>query len=53
VKTLRGRGNDLVYGKNDRNIWIIRSQAPKSAMLGYGEGSETRWFSVINEGIAA
>jgi hypothetical protein len=21
-------------------------------MLGYGEGSETRWFSVINEGVA-
>jgi hypothetical protein len=23
--------------------WVIRSQAPKSVMRGYGEGSETRW----------
>jgi hypothetical protein len=52
TKELCGRGNDLVYGKNDKNKWIIRSQASKSVMLGYGEGSETRWFSVINEGVA-
>ena len=52
AKALCGRGNDLVYGKNDRDIWIIRSQAPKSAMQGYGEGSETRWFSVINDEVA-
>jgi len=48
MKIYPGQGNDLVYGKNYRNIWIIRSQAPKSAKQGYGEGSETRWFSVIN-----
>ena len=52
MKATRGRGNDLVYVKNDRNIWIIRSQAPKSVMQGYGEGSETRWFSVINDEVA-
>jgi hypothetical protein len=23
--------------------WAIRSQAPKSVMIGYGEGSETKW----------
>ena len=47
-----GQGNDLAYGKIVEDIWIIRSQAPKSAMQGYGEGSETRWFSVINDGVA-
>jgi len=23
--------------------WAIRSQAPKSALIGYVEGSETKW----------
>ena len=41
-----------MYGKNDRDIWIIRSQAPNPVMQGHGEGSETRWFSVINEEVA-
>lgn len=52
MKTYSGWGNDLMYGKNNRYIWIIRNQAPKSVMRGHGEGSETRWFSVINEGVA-
>ena len=47
-----GQGNDLAYGKIVKDIWIIRSQAPKSVMQGYGKGSETRWFSVIDEGVA-
>lgn len=25
------------------DTWAIRSQAPKSVMIGYGEGSETKW----------
>ncbi len=47
-----GQGNDLAYGKIVEDMWIIRSQAPKSVMQGHGEGSETRWFSVINDGVA-
>ena len=31
LKDVSGQGNDLVYGKNDRN-WTIRSQAPKSGI---------------------
>ena len=52
VKATDGQVNSLVYGKNENDIWAIRSQAPKSVMQGYGEGSETRWLSVTNEGIA-
>jgi hypothetical protein len=33
LKDVSGQGNDLVYGKNDRN-WAIRSQAPKPVWLG-------------------
>jgi hypothetical protein len=40
-----------MYGKNVM-YWAIRSQASKSIMLGYEEGSETRWLSVINEDLA-
>jgi len=29
----------------------IRIQAPKSAMIGYGEGSTTKWFWVLNDGL--
>jgi hypothetical protein len=35
---------NLGYGKKARN-WAIRSQAPKPVMVGYGEGSETKWKS--------
>ena len=31
--------------------WAIRSQAPKSVMIGYGEGSETRWSRVLYDGL--
>jgi hypothetical protein len=30
---------------------VIRSQAPKPVMIGNGEGSETKWERVINEGL--
>ena len=40
----------MVKRKNDK--WAIRSQAPKSDMQGHGEGSETRWLSVTNDGLA-
>ena len=52
LKGAPGQGNDLAYGKIVEDIWIIRIQAPKSVMQGHGEGSETRWFSVINDGVA-
>ena len=32
--------------------WAIRSQAPKSVMIGYGEGSETRWKTGNNDRLA-
>lgn len=35
--------NSIRYGKNLK-IWIIRSQASKSVMLGYEEGSTTKWL---------
>jgi hypothetical protein len=41
-----------VYGKNELD-WAIRIQAPKSVLMaGQGEGSETKWLSVINDGLA-
>ena len=52
VKAADGQVNSLVYGKNENDKWAIRSQAPKSVMQGHGEGSETRWLSVTNEGLA-
>ena len=47
------RGSRLIAepdGNKAKN-WIIRSQAPKLAMIEHGEGSTTkrRWF--INEGL--
>jgi hypothetical protein len=38
------------YSKKVKN-WAIRSQASKSDMIGYEEGSETKWLWVINEGL--
>ena len=38
--------NELLKAK-----WAIRSQASKSVMIGYEEGSETKWSWVINEGL--
>ena len=42
---VKNRVNDLDMVKTLLG-GIIRSQAPKSAMTGYGEGSETRWRCV-------
>lgn len=41
-------GPRLMAEPNGNNVrdWAIRSQAPKAAMVGYGEGSETRWLWV-------
>ena len=46
------REKDTWYGKKSRN-WAIRSQAPKAVMVGYGEGSETRWESGLKEDLAS
>ena len=43
-----GEGTRLITvpnGKNEKD-WEIRSQAPKPAKQGHGEGSETRWLWV-------
>ena len=37
-------------GKNVKN-WIISSQAPKLVMIEHGEGSESRWLWVSNDGL--
>jgi hypothetical protein len=37
---------------NNVEDWAIRIQAPTSDMLGHGEGSETRWLSVIYASLA-
>jgi len=34
--------NHWRYGKKSKYTWTIRSQAPKSVMSGYGEGSTTK-----------
>jgi hypothetical protein len=46
-------GTRLIAEPNGKNVkdWIIRSQAPKLAMIEYGEGSETRWLWFVNEGL--
>ena len=41
---------ELGYGKNVKD-WAIRSQAPKFVMIEYGEGSESRWLWVLNDGL--
>ena len=40
------QGNNLGHSNNEKD-WAIRSQAPKSVMIGYGEGSETKWMSAF------
>lgn len=40
------------YGKKARN-WAIRSQAAKSVMTGYAEGSETKWESGIYDSLVS
>lgn len=54
LKRICGQVNRLVAFMAGNNVedWAIRIQAPKSVMLGYGEGSETRWLAVIYEGLA-
>ena len=41
-ESLWRRGGDPRYGEN-HNDWAISSQASKSVMQGYEEGSETKW----------
>lgn len=40
MKVQSGHVNSVGYGNNDKD-WAIRIQAPKSTLIGYGEGSTT------------
>ncbi len=35
-------GMEITLKMSRKAKWVIRSQAPTSAMIGYGEGSETK-----------
>lgn len=46
VTSKDSQGTQLITGSNGKKIndWAIRSQAPKFALIEYGEGSTTRWL---------
>ena len=54
-----GRGKDKNFeivkevSMKQRKLWkwVISIPAPKSVMIGYGEGSTTKWGSVLYEGL--